>query len=148
MNSKILNLLSLEITDQNKQDLTYIPIKKGKNTTITVNCILYVDDNAIAMMKRQNINRIYLIAITRDFYIAQQFVEIPVKRLDETSFIKASYTFSVPYFLEPVNQPKFKVTSINIIGAYSNEDIGQTSIPSSLLSNQFLTTTVPVSEVK
>lgn len=144
MSLNTLNLLSFKIEDSNKKELTYVPIQKNKEIPVTLKCIVFVDNENIATMKEQNVNRIYLLTSTNNLYIAQQYVDIPVDELDGTNFIEASFSFKVPYMVET----DIKVSAIDAVFAYSFKHTNDMDLGESLRQGKFLATTIPTSEVK
>lgn len=146
MSINILNLLSFKIEDEDSNTLNFIPIRKNQDTLITIKCQLFVDNDSINMMQEMPTNRIYLNASYRGSYIAHQFVEIPIQKMNLSNYIEAGFTFKVPYSVKS-KQNGNTVKYIDLVLAYSNKPDGVAGIGESIRLGTFLKTTIPTSEV-
>lgn len=99
------------------------------------------------MMKDMPDNRIYLDAFYQNAYIAHQFVEIPIQKMNLTNYIDAGFTFKVPYSIKSAQGKDINIKYINLILAYSNKPDGVAGIEEAIRLGTFLKTTIPTSEV-
>lgn len=146
MTMHTLNVVSFGINYNDKPTI-YIPREKNKSTKIDLKSTIYIDDFNLQNMKKMRLNRFFLRTSIKDSYISEHFINIPIEKMNETNFLNANFSFSVPPKITTSLGDIILVDHVDLLMFYALRENSKLESNRLIKSDSFFSTTIPVIEV-
>lgn len=152
INTYNISITSFLVKDSNNHTINTIKTSSNNETTIKIECGIYLSDYTREILLSNEIAteyNVFLSATFKNYYIEMQKIILTPEQIKENSFFQLYFSIKVPNKLKTFDDEILLIKNCDLSLSITHKHTGEMGIGESMHQGQFFKTTIPMhNEVK